>query len=61
MKQLRVILSIISIMLFLSTFVMFMFDSFIAVMVWFAFIAVIALINCLPDVITKGVWIRRVH
>lgn len=61
MKQLRTILTVISVLLFLSTWIIFLFDSFIAVMLWLAFIAVVALINCLPDCIVHGVWIRRVR
>jgi len=61
MKQLRTILTVISVLLFLSTWIIFLFDSFIAVMLWLAFIAVIVLINCLPDAIINGVWIRRVR
>lgn len=61
MKQLRIILTVISILLFLLTWILFLFDAFIAVMLWFAFIAIVVLVNCLPDCIVHGVWIRRVR
>jgi len=61
MKQLRTFLTVISIMLFFSTWVMFLFDAFIAVMLWFAFLCTLVLLIQLPDLVVNGVWIRRVR